>query len=202
MHCHRCGPCRKHCFPASQLALWPLPSNGCCSVFVLWPLPSNGSVGHTAPSLRLIILDSLQTYRHFFSKGCVCDVCDWPRLPFPWLGSHGDYSPTAPTAPSLRPLNLSGSLIRCKPVQVYHHEPLSRVPLDPVYHIIYLGDNLVWASPWELEFGRFPLHKGWAIKPYSVALVVPHAAGQSVVTSFQSVNGRLQVLAGITEDVM
>jgi hypothetical protein len=39
----------------------------------------------------------------------------------PWLGFHGDYSPTAPTAPSLRPLIPSDSLIRCQSVQVYHH---------------------------------------------------------------------------------
>jgi hypothetical protein len=61
-------------------------------------------------------------YRHFFfSEGCACDICDEPRLPFPWLGSHGDYSPTAPAAPSLRPLILRGSLIRCEPVKLYHH---------------------------------------------------------------------------------
>jgi hypothetical protein len=34
---------------------------------------------------------------------------------------HGVYSPTAPAAPSLRPLVLSGSLVRCQLVQIYHH---------------------------------------------------------------------------------
>jgi hypothetical protein len=47
---------------------------------------------------------------------------------------------TASAAPSLRPLVPSGSLIRYEPVQVYYNEPRSRVPLDPVYHIIYPGD--------------------------------------------------------------
>jgi hypothetical protein len=40
---------------------------------------------------------------------------------FPWLGNHGDFSPTSPAAPSLRPLVLSGSLIGCQSAQVYHH---------------------------------------------------------------------------------
>jgi hypothetical protein len=60
-------------------------------------------------------------YRNFiFSEGCACDICGRPRLPTPWLSSHGDYTPTAP---SLRPLVPSGSLIKCQAVQVYHHHP-------------------------------------------------------------------------------
>jgi hypothetical protein len=51
------------------------------------------------------------------------DVCDRPRLPSLWLGSHRDYSPTAHAAPSLRPLVASGPLIRCQWVHVYHHHP-------------------------------------------------------------------------------
>jgi hypothetical protein len=39
------------------------------------------------------------------------------------LGSHCDCSPTAPAAPFLRSLIPSTSLIRRKPVQVYHHHP-------------------------------------------------------------------------------
>jgi hypothetical protein len=32
-------------------------------------------------------------YHHFFfSKGCACNVCDWPCLPSLWLGSHNDCS--------------------------------------------------------------------------------------------------------------
>jgi hypothetical protein len=116
-----------------------------------------------------------------------------------WLSLHGVYSPTAP---SLRPLIPSGSLIRCEAVQVYHHQPQSRVPLDPVYHIIYMGDYLVWALPWGLGFGWFPLHAGWAIEPHSVALVVAHVVGQYVITSFRPVTGQLQVLVGIIVDVM
>jgi hypothetical protein len=50
-----------------------------------------------------------------------CDVCDWSCLPSSWLSSHGDYSATAPAAPSSRPHSLSSSLIRCQLVQVYHH---------------------------------------------------------------------------------
>jgi hypothetical protein len=39
-------------------------------------------------------------------------------LIFLWFGLHSVYSPTAP---SLRSLIPNGSLIRCKPVQAYHH---------------------------------------------------------------------------------
>jgi hypothetical protein len=50
-------------------------------------------------------------------------ICDQSRLPSPWFSSHSRYSPTAPAVPSLRPFIPSGSLIRCKPVQMYHHHP-------------------------------------------------------------------------------
>jgi hypothetical protein len=46
------------------------------------------------------------------------------------LSLHGVYSQTAPSAPSLRQPVLSCSLIRCGPVQVYHHHPRSGVLLD------------------------------------------------------------------------
>jgi hypothetical protein len=76
-------------------------------------LTSNGSTCDIAPSIRLLVPNSLQVYRHFsFPEGCARNVCDWPRLPSPWLGSFDDYSPTAP---SFRPLVQSGSLIRCAP---------------------------------------------------------------------------------------
>jgi hypothetical protein len=81
-----------------------------------------------ARSLRLSVSISLQAYRHFFfSEGYACDICVRPRPPSMWLGSHGDYSPSAP---SLRPVIPSSSLIRCDPVQVYHHQPWSRVPFQ------------------------------------------------------------------------
>jgi hypothetical protein len=68
---------------------------------------------HIAPSLRLLVPSSLQAYRHFlFSQGCARDVCDQPHLPSPWLSSHSDYSPTAP---SLRPLDQSSSLRSWEP---------------------------------------------------------------------------------------
>jgi hypothetical protein len=53
-----------------------------------------------------------------FREGRACDVSDGSCLPFLWLGSHSDYSPTAT---SLRLFILSGSLIRCQLIQVYHH---------------------------------------------------------------------------------
>jgi hypothetical protein len=68
-------------------------------------LPSNGPTRCIAPSLRLLVQNSLQAYCQLFSKGCACDVCDQCHLSSLWLGSHGDYSPTAP---SLRLLILSG----------------------------------------------------------------------------------------------
>jgi hypothetical protein len=92
------------------------------SLSVSRSLSSNGYTRYIAPTLWAFVPNSLQAYRHFFfSKGCACDVCDWSQLPSPWLISHGDYSPTAPTAPSLRLLVPSGSLIGCQSLQVYHH---------------------------------------------------------------------------------
>jgi hypothetical protein len=76
---------------------------------------SNGS-----PFLRLFVPNGLQAHqRFFFPWGCVCEVCDRPRLHFSWLGSHGEYPPTVPAAPYSRLLVLSGSLMRCEPVRVY-----------------------------------------------------------------------------------
>jgi hypothetical protein len=42
---------------------------------------------------------------------------------FPLARFSGDYSPTTPAAPFLRPLVPSTSLIRCQSVQVYYHHP-------------------------------------------------------------------------------
>jgi hypothetical protein len=104
-------------------------------------LPSNGSTCYTAPSLRLFVLKSLQAYCHFFfSEGWACDVCERPRLPSPWLSSHGDYSPIALPAPSLRLLVLSGSLTRCELVQVYHHQPRSRASLVGMGKVLRVVD--------------------------------------------------------------
>jgi hypothetical protein len=54
-------------------------------------------VSTVTSSLPLLGSDS---QRRTFPEGCACDVCDRPRLPFPWLGSLVDYSPTAPAGPS------------------------------------------------------------------------------------------------------
>jgi hypothetical protein len=93
------------------------------SLFVSKLLPSNGSIHYIAPALRLFVANSLQVYHHFFSKSCACDVFDQSHLSSLWLGSHGDYSPTAPAAPSSRLPVSSGFLIRGQSVQVYHHHP-------------------------------------------------------------------------------
>jgi hypothetical protein len=137
------------------------------------------STHHIAPSLRLLVLNSPQAYHHFFfSTCCACDVCDRPGLPSPWLCSHGNYSPTAPSLCSLWPLVPNSSLTRCESVQVYHHHPWSRVLLDPVYHIIYLWDYLMWALPGWLELGQFPLCAGWTTEPHFVTLMVARAVGR------------------------
>jgi hypothetical protein len=110
--------------------------------------------------------------------------------------------PAAPAAPSLRLHIPSDSLISCQSFQVYHHHPQSRVPLGPLYHIVYLSYYLVQALPWGLDLEQFPLHAGRAVEPHFVTLVVARALGQSVVASFHPVTGQLQVLAGIIVDVM
>jgi hypothetical protein len=74
---------------------------------------------HIVPSLMLFVQNSLPVYhRSFFSEVSARDV-------FLWLDffNCGDFSPTAPTAPSLRALVPSGSLIRFPSIQVYHHHP-------------------------------------------------------------------------------
>jgi hypothetical protein len=82
----------------------------------------------------------LKAYCYFFSEGTlVMSAIDLPHALF-----SGDYSPIAPSS---RPLIPSCSLIRCKPAQVYQNHLGSTVPLNPVYHIIYLGHYLVWALP-------------------------------------------------------
>jgi hypothetical protein len=110
-----------------------LPSNGCLSIaervcyrnVFTNPSPSNGCTCHVAPSLRLFIPNNLQTYRHSFSsKGCACKFCDRSHLPFRVSAFRSVYSPIAPVAPSLRPLDPCGSLIRCQSVQVYDHHPV------------------------------------------------------------------------------
>jgi hypothetical protein len=137
----------------------------------------------------------------FLRAVLVTSVIGLTFLPL-WFGSHSDYSQTAPTAPSLRPLIPSGSLIRCQSVQVYNHHPRCRVPMDAEYHITYPGYYLVQALPWGLERGQLPLHAGWVTQSNFVTFVVAHAVGQSVITSFHPVTGQLLVFVGINVDVV
>jgi hypothetical protein len=46
--------------------------------------------------------------------GCTCKIYDWPCLISLWLGYPGYTFSTCPIASSLRPVILSGSLIRCQ----------------------------------------------------------------------------------------
>jgi hypothetical protein len=63
---------------------------------------------HIAPSLRLFIPNDLtEYYRPFLLNASASDI-------HPWLDSHGDCSPAAP---SLRSLISSGSFIMCEPFQ-------------------------------------------------------------------------------------
>jgi hypothetical protein len=91
------------------------------------------------------------------------------------------FPPNSPTASTSRLLVPSLSLTRCELVQTHHQHLCSRVPLDPIHHVIYLGDYLVWALPRGLEFGRLLLHAGWPKEPHFVALLVIHRVGQAVV---------------------
>jgi hypothetical protein len=90
----------------------------------------------------------------------------------------------------------------CEPVQVYYHHLKPGIPLDPVYHIIYPGDYLVWAFPRGLKLERCPLRAGSATEPHSVALMVTCGVGWFIVPSFHPVTGQLQVLVGIRVDIM
>jgi hypothetical protein len=74
----------------------------CCGHYLATATVYRAITCYIAPFLRLIP-NNLQVYSHFlFSVGCACDICDRPRLPSPWLGSHGHYSPTAPAAPPFK----------------------------------------------------------------------------------------------------
>jgi hypothetical protein len=143
--------------PSNALAIHVtvLPSEGCSSQITYWR--------STAP---------------FF-----WGFCSWCHVPVAQF-LRGDHSPTAISVPSLWALVPSSSLLRCQPVQVYYHHPRPMVPLDPVYHIIYLGDYLLWAFPQGLKLWRFPLCAGWAIEPHFVALVVTCGVGWFDILSF------------------
>jgi hypothetical protein len=88
------GPHKKHslyCYGGMFTS--PLPTCYMCTlrrnVFTKL-LPRSGYTCHTAPSLRLFVLNSLQAYRHFFfSEDCACNVCDWSHLPSCGSAFHG-----------------------------------------------------------------------------------------------------------------
>jgi hypothetical protein len=148
--------------------------------------------------LRLFILNQLQAYHDFF----LFDVCEWSCLLSLWLGSSIHSSPTAPIAASLRRLTPNGSPITWHLIQMYHHNPRSRVLFDRVCHIVYPRGYPVQSLLRGLKLGRFPLHAAWAIQPYIVTSVVAHAIGQSLIKSFHPVTGQLHVLENIMVDVM
>jgi hypothetical protein len=153
-------------------------------------------------SSRLLVPHSLQAYTHFFFPRTVFVTSIIVLAFFPMANSNGDYSPTAPAVPSLRPLVPSGSMIWYETVKMYHHLPQFRVRLDSVYHRIYLREYLALAIPYGLKFRRFPLRACWSIKPHIFALVVAREIHQSVVKSIHQVTGQLQMLAGIISDVV
>lgn len=74
-----------------------------------------------APSLRPFTPNSLLVHHNFFfPQGCACDICNLPHLRSLYLGSPGNSSSTAPTAPFLRLLVLRGYLTKYEVVKVYH----------------------------------------------------------------------------------
>jgi hypothetical protein len=94
----------------------------------------------------------------FFSEVSVCDV-------FLWLGFPcSDFYQTATTAPSLRALDPSSSLIRFQSIQVYKHQPFSFLfpvngggrnypewPVLPYFRLLHHVQPL------------FPLQRGWRL---------------------------------------
>jgi hypothetical protein len=93
-------------------------------LFISRSLPGNRSTHYIAPSLRLFVPNGLQhtTISSFLMAVLVMYVISLTFLLL-WLGFHGDYCPTAPAAPFLKPLVTSSSLIRCQLVQVDPHHP-------------------------------------------------------------------------------
>jgi hypothetical protein len=83
----RYGPRRNTSFPT--VPLWAgtcLPSH-CSETALVYPSisrspHSNSCTCYIVPSLKLFILNGLQSYRHFFfSKSCACDDSAWSHLP-------------------------------------------------------------------------------------------------------------------------
>jgi hypothetical protein len=127
------------------------------SLLVLRSLPCNGSPCHIA-LFKAIHSEWPIGVPPFFSERCACDVCDWPRLPSTCLCSHGDYSPTAPADPTLKPLVASGYLVRCELVQMYHHH-LCSLPrallLTPLVSFRYNVQALTFLNAMEIPTARF-----------------------------------------------
>jgi hypothetical protein len=122
------------------------------SFFVSRSLPSNGSTHYITPPLRVAVPNSLR---------------DRPLLPSPWFGSPHSYSPTVPVPSPIRPLVPSSCLIRCEPVQVYHRQPRSKVPVDPVdlapvrseltaHGSCYIAAERTWTYSKHISRDRYP----------------------------------------------
>jgi hypothetical protein len=123
---------------------------------VLFLLPRNCRTYsfHCSPSLRLLILSSLQDYRHFFMGTCLWRLAPTILLSSPYKIQSAFLMSWAscccpPTAHSFGLLVLSGSVVRCHLVQMYYHL-ISRVTLNPYgppNEDWSLGDfRLVWVQ--------------------------------------------------------
>jgi hypothetical protein len=94
-----------------------------CQIRLYWPNPIFrllGSMSHCSllKAVRLGQPNSVSPFPSFL-RVVLCDVL----LPLDRF-LHGDHPPTAPTAPSLRALVLSDSLLMCQSIQMYHNYPL------------------------------------------------------------------------------
>jgi hypothetical protein len=158
-------------------------NNGHCFVFFK-SLPSNGLTRYISPSLRLLVPNSLQAYRNFFfSEGCACDVSARSHLSPPWLWSHGDYSPTAPAAFSLKSIYDWGFTTNQFVLVPSPLRPTTSIFLNRIFAVIVLMSyplwredgsavyNCYWVSPAQSFSG--PSHAGLMIIFYCLRLETP-----------------------------
>jgi hypothetical protein len=78
---------------------------------------------------------------------------------------------------------LSSPWIWCLSVQVYHHHLCPGMSLDPVDHVFYLRDHLVWAFPGWLELRWLPSGPGWSMSCLLPGAATPHARVQTQSSS-------------------